>query len=512
MLRQAAQYLRMSTDHQRYSIETQQAFIGDFADSHGIHLAKTYADTGKSGVSLRNRDGLKQLLSDVRNGITCFDLILVYDTSRWGRFQDPDEAAFHEWICRKAGYDVIYCAEPFGSAPGPFSAILKGMKRVMAAEFSRELSVKVSAGLARNARQGFCNGGRCGFGLRRAIVGRDGLPSLVLEHGQRKHIRSERAVYVPGPPEEVALVRRVFRMFVEEARSEHDIATTLNSEGYASSLGRRWKSRVITRMLTYEGYQGIFNWGHSSSKFGGPRVMNSPDCWIRIENVFQPIIEKAQFERAQEIFVNRRHALSDEEMLRRLKILLADRGTLTAKMIDASKQMPSSRSFASRFGSIVEAYALVGFLFHNYQTDERTLRYRKEMAATAARQLEAAGAWVSVSPDARRMTINAKMVVGIVALYAFKPRRTFPRYWRLQRPLAPIPDFMIVARLHPETQSILDYLVIPMHTLGDRKVMHLALGGPHLEPYRSDTLDCVARLGETISLTTLDHLEDAYAC
>lgn len=91
MLRQAAEYVRMSRDQQRYSIENQQEFISNFAGNHGIHIARTYADAGKSGLSLRTRDGLKQLLSDVRIGITSFDLILVYDTSRWGRFQDPDE-------------------------------------------------------------------------------------------------------------------------------------------------------------------------------------------------------------------------------------------------------------------------------------------------------------------------------------------------------------------------------------------------------------------------------------
>ena len=35
--------------------------------------------------------GLKQLIADVESGTADFDVILVYDVSRWGRFLDIDE-------------------------------------------------------------------------------------------------------------------------------------------------------------------------------------------------------------------------------------------------------------------------------------------------------------------------------------------------------------------------------------------------------------------------------------
>jgi hypothetical protein len=72
--------------------------------------------------------------------------ILVYDISRWGRFQDSDESAHYEYICKRARIAVHYCAEPFvndGSLP---SSLLKAIKRTMAAEYSRELSAKVLPG------------------------------------------------------------------------------------------------------------------------------------------------------------------------------------------------------------------------------------------------------------------------------------------------------------------------------------------------------------------------------
>ena len=54
--------------------------------------------------------------------------------SRWGRFQDIDEAAYHEHTCRRAGIEVVYCAEHFARDTVPYAALMKSMKRVTAAD------------------------------------------------------------------------------------------------------------------------------------------------------------------------------------------------------------------------------------------------------------------------------------------------------------------------------------------------------------------------------------------
>src|ERR1700761_4542421 len=84
----AAQYVRMSTDYQRYSIENQAAVIATYAEVNGLKIVRTYRDAGQSGLRLKNRPGLIQLLTDVQSGHFDFRHILVYDVSRWGRFQD----------------------------------------------------------------------------------------------------------------------------------------------------------------------------------------------------------------------------------------------------------------------------------------------------------------------------------------------------------------------------------------------------------------------------------------
>jgi DNA invertase Pin-like site-specific DNA recombinase len=101
-------------------------------------------------------------------------VILVYDISRWGRFQDADESAYYEYICKRAGIRVIYCAEQFENDGSPVSTIVKGVKRAMAGEYSRELSVKVFAGQCRLIEKGFRQGGTAGFGLRRMLIDQHG--------------------------------------------------------------------------------------------------------------------------------------------------------------------------------------------------------------------------------------------------------------------------------------------------------------------------------------------------
>ncbi len=71
----------------------------------------------------------------VQSGHADFNVILVYDISRWGRFQDADESAYYEFMCKEAGINVLYCAEQFENDGSLVSAILKNIKRVMAGEY-----------------------------------------------------------------------------------------------------------------------------------------------------------------------------------------------------------------------------------------------------------------------------------------------------------------------------------------------------------------------------------------
>jgi DNA invertase Pin-like site-specific DNA recombinase len=219
----AAEYVRMSTDHQRYSTENQSEAIRAYAATRGFEIVRTYADAGKSGLSIDGRDALKRLIDDVSAGTAEFDAILVYDVSRWGRFQDADESACYEYVCRRAGIAVHYCAEQFENDGSPISTIVKGVKRAMAGEYSRELSTKVFAGQCRLIELGFRQGGPAGYGLRRVLVDQSGERKSVLERGEQKSIQTDRVVLVPGPDDEIAIVGEIYRSFVRHGLSEAQI-------------------------------------------------------------------------------------------------------------------------------------------------------------------------------------------------------------------------------------------------------------------------------------------------
>ena len=87
----AVEYVRMSTEHQQYSTENQADKIREYAAHRNIDIVRTYADAGKSGLRIDGRQALQQLIKDVESGSADFSIILVYDVSRWGRFQDADE-------------------------------------------------------------------------------------------------------------------------------------------------------------------------------------------------------------------------------------------------------------------------------------------------------------------------------------------------------------------------------------------------------------------------------------
>ena len=144
----AAQYVRMSTDHQKYSTENQGDIIHDYAARRGFEIVRTYADDGKSGLRIEGRDSLKRLITDVENGEVDFQAILVYDVSRWGRFQDTDESAYYEYICKRAGINVYDCAEQFENDGSPVSTIIKGVNARWLASTAasyRQRSSKASA-------------------------------------------------------------------------------------------------------------------------------------------------------------------------------------------------------------------------------------------------------------------------------------------------------------------------------------------------------------------------------
>lgn len=286
----AAEYVRMSTEHQQYSTENQAAKIREYAERRGISIVRTYADEGKSGLRIDGRRALQQLLKDVEAGTANFQIILVYDVSRWGRFQDADESTYYEYICRRAGIQVAYCAEQFENDGSPVSTIVKGVKRAMAGEYSRELSAKVFAGQCRLIELGYRQGGPAGFGLRRALIDQQGSPKGMLARGEQKSLQTDRVVLMPGPEDEIRIIHQIYQWFIDEGLSESEIAMRLNSIRVRTDFDRAWTRATVHEVLTNEKYIGNNVYNRISFKLKKLRVLNTPDMWIRKESAFESVV------------------------------------------------------------------------------------------------------------------------------------------------------------------------------------------------------------------------------
>lgn len=241
------------------------------------------------------------MISDVQERKTDFGSILVYDVSRWGRFQDADESAYYEYLCRRAGISVHYCAEQFENDGSPVSTIVKGVKRAMAGEYSRELSSKVFQGACRLIQHGFKQGGTAGFGLRRMLINQNGERKTILKMGEHKSLQTDRVILVPGPESEVEFVRWAYRAFVNEGKVELEIAGVLNAQGILTDFGRAWTRGTVHQLLTNEKYIGNNVYHRTSFKLKKKHVVNPQEKWIRADAVFEGIIEPTLFYAAQGI-------------------------------------------------------------------------------------------------------------------------------------------------------------------------------------------------------------------
>lgn len=356
----AAQYLRVSTERQDLSLEFQRATNTAYALEHGYEIVRTYADEGLSGINLKNRPGLKALLGDILGGVADFTLVLVYDVSRWGRFQNPDQSAHYEFMCVEAGVQVAYCAEPFDNDGSPTATLIKQIKRAMAAEYSRDLSQKVSLARRTIRAQGFWVGGNPPYGYRRQVVDRSGQPSdspdlSVWQKRQGVHTR-----LILGPANEVAIVRRIFQMYSRPKMKVASIVRWLNTNNIPNNTGRAWVSARVCHLLQNETYVGNLVAKHRIAEVGGDRKVLLPEQeWIVAEDAVPAIVSKRIFRKAQRKHWLNAQSISDEAVLEDARRVAQEQGTLSSSLLNRFGRW-GSLLYQRRFGGMQRLRALVG--------------------------------------------------------------------------------------------------------------------------------------------------------
>jgi DNA invertase Pin-like site-specific DNA recombinase len=479
-----------------YSTQNQAAAIAIYAARHNLTIVRTYKDEGLSGLTIQKREGLKQLIADVRSGGADFSRVLVYDVSRWGRFQDVDESAHYEFICRRAGIAVEYCAEQFENDGSLLSSIVKNLKRVMAAEYSRELSVKIHTGQSHLAALGFHQGSTPGYGLRRELIDENRLSKGYLRRGERKCLKADRVILRLGPPAELKVIRRIFHQYVEDGKTMEEIARQLKGEGVPPPCAAQsWNRVIIKCILKNENYIGNGIYNRVSVPLKARRRANPPGEWIRSEGILAPFVDSMLFHRAQRLIALRYLHLHDDEMLSRLKSLLEKKGRLTRIIIDSAAGVPSACCYDKRFGSLRNAYKLVGY----QPTRDLDWVDRKEaiktlqvgLATDTIAGLERAGASTEYNQRAGILTVNGRLALSVrIATCAnFNGVPT----WTIFRRVV-LPDGLILAgRLDESNHHVIEYFLLPTTEMKKTTIRFTAAGSRRFEAYRFETVEAVVR-------------------
>lgn len=461
IIRRAATYIRMSTERQVYSPDNQRAKLEEYARQFGWTIVAEYIDGGKSGLSIKCRPDLSRLLGDVLSGVADFTAILVYDVSRWGRFQDVDESAHYEYLCRSAGVDVIYCAELFANDGSPMSAILKGIRRSMAAEYSRELSAKVFAAQCRFVSLGFKQGGSAGYGLRRAVVGVDGHIKRILAFGDRKGTTADRVIFVLGPPEEIKVVRQVYTWYLEERLGETAIAARLNASGVPSEFARPWTPWLVHSLLTNEKFIGNHVFNRGSFKLKRAAIHNPPELWIRKDMAFEAPVTPEMFRRAGEERVRRSKKLTSNAMLDLVRQVHAKHGRVTAKLLTVAHNSTLPKLLARQFGSMTAAYGLAGIpcgdQYRNLSTRTFVRLTKCAMCAQAIELIVGAGGTANVEPGGRTIEVNSSIIVHIEVSRSRHDPAGHVR-WKIRVPQRA--DFVLAAQLDRQNKNVGCYFLL----------------------------------------------------
>ena len=501
--RRAAQYVRMSTEHQQYSTENQGDKILEYALSHGLEIVRTYADEGKSGLNIGGRSGLQMLLADVEAQRTDFEFVLVYDVSRWGRFQDADESAHYEYVCKKAGIKVIYCAEQFENDGSPVATIVKGVKRAMAGEYSRELSAKVFTGQCRLIELGYRQGGHAGFGLRRVLIDQSGATKTEMKVGEQKSLQTDRVILRPGPPEEIEQVLQMYRWFVEDGHNELAIADRLNRQGIQTDLGRFWTRGSVHEVLTNEKYIGNNIFNRMSFKLKRLRTINPPEQWVRRDNAFEAIVPKDLFYMAQGIIRARSRRFSNDELIAQLKSLYEGTGYLSGILIDEAEGMASSTVYSHRFGSLIRAYSMVGFTperdYSYLEINRQLRRLHPEIVQRTEAEIVRLGAQIRREVTNDLIHINDEFSVSII-LARCRTTSAGKSRWNLRLDTSLCPDITVAVRLDHKNEHPLDYYLLPWYDLGGSRLNLRDTNETGIDSYRFDDLGMLFRMAERVKI------------
>lgn len=276
--RECALYVRVSTDKQDELSPDAQVRLGlDYAKKNGMHVSKEhiYMEHGISGRKADKRPEFLRMIAAAKSEERPFDVILVWKYSRFARNQE-ESIVYKSLLRKKCHVDVISISEPM--IDGPFGSLIERIIEWMDEYYSVRLSGEVTRGMTEKA-------------LRGGYQARPPLGYRIDRHGQPPVI----------VPEEAAVVKLIFDLYVNRHKGFFDIARHLNQLGYKTSHNKPFERRSIEYIIQNPTYCGMIRWNRTTNE---TNEIKPKEEWIITEGHHEAIITKELFEQAQERFKN----------------------------------------------------------------------------------------------------------------------------------------------------------------------------------------------------------------
>jgi hypothetical protein len=323
----------------------------------------------------------------------------------------------------------------------------------------------------------------------------------LLEPGERKSIQTDRVILVPGPDEELDIVRGIYRDFVDQDLTESVIAQRLNEQGVLTDMQRAWTRGTVHQVLTNEKYVGTNIYAKRSGKLKQPSHPNPPEKWVRCDGAFEAIVSREAFLEVRRRIALRSEKLSDIQMLDLLRKLLEKTGELSGLIIDEEEDMPSSAAYQHRFGGLVRAYRLISYdpgRDFDYLDINRQLRaWRPEVIDGVVAALKAVNGKVERHPTTDLLLVNNEWTLSVV-LARCTERPDGSMRWRIHFDSVLRPDLTLACRLDISHAAVHDYYLIPRLDLG-MWPRHLGFeNSPLIDGYRQESLDALGRLAARV--------------
>lgn len=233
----AAAYLRCSTDQQDTSIEQQEDAIVRYCCARGYRIIAKYADEGVSGTKLE-RPGLSRAVREAKDPETEWKILVCYDRTRWGRFDDPRAPVWLEYELALAGRGLEFVRKAYPE--GVVGVIMKTLDDYMAQQDREAILTRLQRGRAHAVQNGLWVGGRppYGYDLNTVRVGTKTRTVLVVNEG------------------EAAVVRRIYAMH-EQGLSLRGIANVLTLDDVPTpKRGKKWSGEAVRIILSNPVYRG----------------------------------------------------------------------------------------------------------------------------------------------------------------------------------------------------------------------------------------------------------------